>query len=125
MRAVQFPLPPAGQQGLYLAFGRNKLSDLALVAVTVLAHPDPSAASGFRFQIALSAVSPTVIKVVAAQDRLADHPITPAAFEAAAEIAMQACRPIDDIRAGMAYRRQLVRTLTLQALHAVWAALQQ
>jgi len=124
VRAVHFPQIPTGQQGVYLAFGRNKLSDLALAAVTVLASPDPLASSGFRFQVALSAVSPTVIIVNEAQALLSDQPITPASFEAAARIAMEACRPIDDIRAGKAYRLGLVYTLTLRALHTVWEALQ-
>ena len=120
VRAIQFPMPSETSKGVYLAFGRNKLSDLALAAVTILAAPHPAAASAFRFQIALSAVSPTVILVKEADALLSDQQITPASFEQAAKIAMDQCRPIDDIRSSKAYRRELVYNLTLTALHQVW-----
>jgi CO/xanthine dehydrogenase FAD-binding subunit len=45
--AVSFPLPSKGCKGIYLKLGRNKLSDLSIVGVTVLGSPDPSLASGF------------------------------------------------------------------------------
>lgn len=125
VRSINFPLPPEQSKGLYLSFGRNKLSDLALAAVTVLAYPDKSATSGFRLRIALSAVSPTVIRVHEAQTLLSDREITPASLEQAAKIAMDQCRPIDDIRASKAYRRDLVYTLTLRALKQVWQSCHQ
>jgi len=118
--AIHFPTPAQGTQGVYLAFGRNQLSDLALAAVTVLAFPDPAAASGCGFQIALSAVAPIVLQIQEAQALLSSQDITPTSFEKAAGIARDQCRPIDDIRASKAYRRDLVYTLTLRALHQVW-----
>ena len=124
VRTIQFPMPVEGTKGAYCAFGRNKLSDLALAAVTVLASPHATAASGVRFQIALSAVSPTVILVKEAGALLSDQKIIPAAFEQAAKLAMDQCRPIDDIRSSKAYRRELVHTLTLRALHQVWNTFQ-
>ena len=120
VRSINFPITPDQSKGIYLAFGRNKLSDLALAAVTVLAYPDKTASSGFGFRIALSAVSPTVILIREAQNLLSEQPITSSSFEQAAKLAMDQCRPIDDIRSGKAYRRELVYTLTLQALHQVW-----
>jgi carbon-monoxide dehydrogenase medium subunit len=38
--AIHFPRPPQGCTGVYLKLGRNKLSDLAIVGVTVLGYPD-------------------------------------------------------------------------------------
>ena len=46
--SLHFPLPPKGCQGTYLKLGRNKLSDLSIVAVTVLGYPDARLASGFQ-----------------------------------------------------------------------------
>ena len=122
--SIYFPLPPAQQKGTYLCIGRNKLADLAAVAVTVLAHPDDALPSGFRFRIALSAVAPTVIIVEEVQALLADQPISESSFEDAAEIARQSCKPINDIRASESYRRDMVYTLTLRALQQTWKACQ-
>jgi len=124
VQSITFPQPPAHSKGLYLPIGRNKLADLAMAAVSVLAYPDETAASGYSFRIALSAVSPTVIIVTAAQDLLSVAVIDDASLERAAEIAMQSCKPIDDIRASRAYRLDMVQTLTLRALRMVWKSLQ-
>jgi len=124
VRSINFPIPPDQHKGVYLSFGRNKLSDLALVAVTVLAYPQKRAPSGFSFRIALSAVSPTIIVVEEAQTLLSEQPITLSSLEKAAEIALNQCRPIDDIRASKKYRRELVYTLTLRALQQLWNSFQ-
>ena len=124
VRCITFPIPTEQHKGVYLSFGRNKLSDLALVAVTALAFPNINVTSGFSFRIALSAVSPTIIIVQEAQKLLSEHPITASALEKAAEIAMNQCRPIDDIRASKNYRRELVYTLTLRALQQIWNSFQ-
>ncbi len=124
VHSITLPLPPEGSQGMYLCHGRNKLSDLAIAAVSVLAYPDLTSASGFRFRIALSAVAPTVVIVEEAQVLLSENPIEPSHFEKAAHIARQSCKPIDDIRSSAEYRRELVYTLTSRALNQVWDSLQ-
>ena len=122
--SIYFPIPPVPQKGTYLCIGRNKLADLAAVGVTVLVHPDDSLPSGFQFRIALSAVSPTVIVLEEAQALLAEQLISESSFEAAAQIARQNCKPINDIRASENYRRDMVYTLTLRALQQTWLAIQ-
>lgn len=120
VQSIHLPPPPAQSRGRYLSIGRNKLADLAIVAVTVLAFPDLTVGSGFRFRIALSAVAPTVIFVDQAQALLSESPINPSALEKAAQIARRTCKPIDDIRASARYRRDMVHALTLRALQDVW-----
>ena len=56
------PLPPQGHAARYIKLGRNRLGDLALVGVTALGYPDASAASGFRFRIALASVAPVPLR---------------------------------------------------------------
>ena len=123
VQSITFPNPPQQSQGIYLCIGRNKLADLAIAAVTILAFPDESAASGYRFRIALSAVAPTVIIITDAQDLLSDQKVNPAQIEEAARIAMNRCKPIDDIRACQDYRREMIFTLTLHGLQQVWKVL--
>lgn len=123
--SLSLPISPSRAKGIYLSIGRNKLADLAIAAVTVLAYPDETAFSGFRFLIALSAVAPTVIFVEEAQSLLSDKPIEIATLKKAALIAKNHCKPIDDIRASKKYRQEMIHSLTLRALIAVWEDLQK
>ena len=124
VQSIHFPIPPAQNQGVYVCIGRTQLADLAIAGVTVLAYPDDGCPSGFCFQIALSAVAPTVILVEEAQALLSAGPIALSTLEDAAQIASAQCQPIDDIRASKSYRREMVYRLTLRALLEVWDALQ-
>ena len=123
VQSLQLPPPPTGARGVYRNIGRNALGDLAIVAVTVLAFPQKSNPSGFEFRIALSAVAPTVIFAPDAQQALAEMPIDEKTIEKASQLASQACKPIDDIRASARYRREMVYRITHDTLLEVWESL--
>jgi CO/xanthine dehydrogenase FAD-binding subunit len=123
MVALRFPVPPASAAGRYLKLGRNRMGDLALVSVAVLGFPDGEAPSGYRFRIAMGAVAPVPLRAPEAEAVLANDPPGDETFALAAVKAMEAASPIDDVRSGAAYRRAMVRTLTLRGLRAVWKAL--
>jgi CO/xanthine dehydrogenase FAD-binding subunit len=118
--AIHFPLPPKGCVGTYLKLGRNQLSDLSIVGVTALGHPDSSCQSGYRFRLALASVAPVPLVPVKAETYLADHPITPETLREAARLSADACTPIDDVRGSARYRKQMVRNLSARALSEVW-----
>jgi len=121
--AIQLPLPPKGCAGVYLKLGRNQLSDLSIVGVTALGHPDSSCPSGFRFRLALASVAPVPLVPAEAERHLASHPITPESLREAAQLAADACSPIDDVRGSARYRRLMVRNLSATALGQVWKRL--
>jgi len=120
MTAVRFPVPPAGSAGRYLKLGRNKAGDLAIAGVAVLGFPDETA-SGYRFRIGLSSVAPVPLRAPEAEEVLAASPPGEETFALAAQKAMEAATPIDDVRASAAYRKAMVRNLTLRGLREVWA----
>jgi carbon-monoxide dehydrogenase medium subunit len=122
--AIRFPPLAAGSAGAYLKLGRNNLSDLSIVGVTVLGSPDSAASSGYRFQIALASVAPVPLVVASAGEYLAAHTPGPEAFKEAAGLAEQACNPIDDVRGSARYRKLMVGRLTEKALVRVWKKLQ-
>lgn len=121
--AVRFPPAPKDAVGRYLKLGRNKVGDLSIVGVAVLGFPDPTAASGYRFRIGLASVAPVPLRATEAEEVLATDPPGEETFSKAAQIAMAAASPIDDVRASAAYRRAMVRALTLRGLRDVWKRL--
>jgi carbon-monoxide dehydrogenase medium subunit len=135
MTAVRLPPAPTRAVGRHLKLSRNRLGDLALVSVGVLGSPTDLAsgeggarASGargaaFTFRIGLGAVAPTVVRATQAEEVLATRSPGEEAFALAAESAAEAAAPIDDVRAGAAYRKAMVRNLTLRGLRDVWGRL--
>jgi carbon-monoxide dehydrogenase medium subunit len=121
--AIHLPLPPTGCVGKYIKLGRNQLSDLSIVGVTALGHKDATCSSGYRFQLALASVAPVPLMPMEVETYLANHPVTPDAIQAAAQLASEACSPIDDVRGSARYRRQMVRNLSANVLTAVWKKL--
>jgi CO/xanthine dehydrogenase FAD-binding subunit len=122
--AIHFPLPAHGCAGNYIKLGRNRLSDLSIVGVTALGYPDAMASSGYGFRVALASVAPVPLEVGAVKEYLAANPITPETLKQAARLAYEACTPIDDVRGGARYRKEMVRKLTLRALETVWKKLE-
>ncbi|MDO9128777.1 MAG: xanthine dehydrogenase family protein subunit M [Anaerolineales bacterium] len=121
--AIHLPLPPKGCAGMYLKLGRNKLSDLSIVGITVLGYPDSSLPSGYRFRLALASVAPVPLVPTQAETYLANQPITPESIREAAHLAAEACAPIDDVRGSARYRKEMVRNLSANALTEVWEKL--
>ncbi len=121
--AIHFPLPPQGCQGTYLKLGRNKLSDLSIVAVTVLGNLDSRLPSGYRFRLALASVAPRPLVVPEVETGLAKQAISHDTLHMAARSAYEACSPIDDVRSSARYRKEMVRNLSLKALIQIWERL--
>jgi len=120
---ITFPLPAPGYHARYIKLGRNAMGDLAIVGVTVLGYPDPGVLSGYRFRIALASVAPVPLVPVQAEVVLAEKPFSEATIAEAAQAAMDACTPIDDVRGSARYRKLMVRNLTKKALKEVYSRL--
>ena len=118
--SIRFPPPPDGLKGKYIKLGRNKLSDLSIVGVTAVGYPDADTVSGTHFKLALASVAPVPLVVERVGEILGVTPVTEETLEDAAEAAMEACTPIDDLRGSARYRKLMVRNLSLNALKDVW-----
>jgi CO/xanthine dehydrogenase FAD-binding subunit len=123
LTAVHLPPPPPGAAGRYLKLGRNRLSDLSIVGVTVLGWREAGLASGYRVRVALTSVAPTPLLLASVEEHLASHAITSESLQEAARLAVDSCSPIDDVRGSARYRRQMVRNLTARGLREVLQAL--
>ena len=123
--SVRFPMPPVGHKGNYIKLGRNASSDLAIVGVTALGFPDQTAASGYRFRLALASVAPTPVIPLQAEQILSEKQITAETIMTAAAAAQEAATPISDPRGSARYRKMMVRNLTRKAVEDVWSELRR
>ena len=108
------PAPVHRTGKVYLKHGRRKAMELATVGVAV----SLTLADGIceQARVVLGAVAPTPIRARAAEALLQGRVIDEMTVAAAAQSAMQAARPISDVRSSAEYRREMVRTLTARAL---------
>ena len=120
---VILPLPPPGSAGKYIKLGRNAVGDLAIVGVSVFGYPDARLPSGYCFRIALASVAPVPLLAKEAEAILANGPINETTIAEAAVAAMNACKPIDDVRGSARYRKLMVRNLTRMAVSQVYQKL--
>ncbi len=137
MTAIRFPTPPTDHVGKYLKLGRNKAGDLAIAGVAALGFPDTNPAntkgtkddgttSGYRFRIGLASVAPVPLRARQAEEALGGWTASSPGeeiFTLAADKAMETATPISDVRASAAYRKAMVRALTLRALREITAEL--
>jgi len=118
--SVQLPVPPKNSVAKYYKLGRNKLSDLSIVALAALGYADETAASGFRFRLALASVAPVPFVPQEAETILANQTMNADTIEAAAVAAMDSVKPIDDVRGSSRYRKLMVRNITRQVVTELW-----
>lgn len=123
--AILFPLPPKNYAARYIKLGRNAIGDLAIVGVTALGYPDSSVPSGYRFRLALASVAPVPFRPTGAETILAETSISKATIAEAAQAAMDACTPIDDVRGSARYRKLMVRNLVRKAVSEVWTVVSE
>lgn len=121
---VGLRLPDHGPHGAcYQKFTRRKALDIATVAVTALVSLD-TAGRADSLTLALGAVAPTPILVPDVSATAAGRDLSDELLADIARDAVAAAAPIDDVRAGAAYRRHLVAVLTRRAVRTAWGRAQ-
>jgi len=120
---IKLPIPPSSSKGVYLKLGRNRLSDLSIVGVTVVGNYDKKSPSGYHFRLALASVAPVPLEVTEVSIFLAEPLLDVGRISNAAQLAENAAQPIDDIRGSARYRKEMVRVLSNRALTHVWKQL--
>ena len=105
------------QHGTFIKLALRRAQAISVVNVAVvltgkLPHVDLAV-------ITLGAVAPTIIYAPEAEAYLAGKELTDDTIQQAAALAANSARPIDDIRGTAAYRREMVRILTLRGLKSL------
>ena len=108
------PNPGAHSGGNYLRHTPRRELDIAVVGVA----SQLTLVNGVctKARIALAAVAPVPLRATAAEQSLEGQAVTPDRIKRAADLAVEAARPISDQRGSADFRRHLVRVLTRRTL---------
>jgi carbon-monoxide dehydrogenase medium subunit len=111
---LALPAPAAHSGGNYLRHTPRRELDIAVVGVA----SQLTLANGVctKARIALAAVAPVPLRATAAEQALEGQAVTPDRIARAADLAVEAARPISDQRGSAEFRRHLVRVLTRRTL---------
>ena len=113
---VRVPVPPENCGGAYFKLMRRKAMDLALVGAAVFLRMDKGRKICEEARIALGAVAPTPVRAPKAEQVLAGREVNEQTAAEAGNSARMEAKPISDIRASEAYRREMVAVLTRRAI---------
>lgn len=113
--------PKTRSAGCYLKLTRKRALDLALVGVAFHVEVDEEDDKLTRVAIALGGVAPTPIRAPKAEALLTGLSYDKALKEIpnAAQAAVEATRPISDIRASADYRKAIVKAYTRRAAQKI------
>ena len=109
------PSPGSRSGGNYLRHTPRRELDIAVVGV---ASQLTLGSNGVctKARIALAAVAPVPLRATAAEQALEGQLVTPERIARAADLAVEAAKPISDQRGSADFRRHLVRVLTRRTL---------
>ena len=114
--SIHLPPPVAHSGTHYLRFIPRNEMDIAVAGVGSSVVLDASGKSFVSAKVSLASVAPIPLYVKEAGDALAGKEVGDKAIEAAAEAAMAAARPINDMRGTIQQRKHLVGVLTRRTL---------
>jgi carbon-monoxide dehydrogenase medium subunit len=114
IEAIVLESPPPRSADAYLRFIPRTEMDIAVVGVGVnLTLDDEGRVSSAR--VALGAVAPTVLLLRRAAEAIIGTKLDASALESLAAVCSAACRPIDDKRGTIEFRKQVVGVLAQRA----------
>jgi carbon-monoxide dehydrogenase medium subunit len=114
---IAFPALEVNQRGMFVKLGLRRSHAIAVVNAVAVLTFDGSAVTAAS--ITLGSVAPTIIQAPEAEKALVGAVLHKDSIAEAAGLASEAAAPIDDIRSGADYRRQMVQALVHRALTAL------
>jgi carbon-monoxide dehydrogenase medium subunit len=111
---IAIPAPPRGGRWSFQKLGRTE-SDISLVNAAAGLQLDSKGRVKWA-RIALGAVAPRPMRAVHAEELLVGRKVDESALAVVCDEVARAVRPITDVRAAAAYRREMCRVLVRRAL---------
>lgn len=117
LREIRFPALDATRRGVFLKLGLRRAQAISVINVAVVLEFAGARISKAR--IALGCVAPTIVRAPEAEGVLTGNALDAATIRRAAELAVEAIAPIDDLRGTAGYRRGTVAALVARALESL------
>jgi carbon-monoxide dehydrogenase medium subunit len=114
---ISFPAMSKEGRGTFIKMALRRAQAISLVNVALVLTLKWGTVQ--TASITLGAVAPTIIHAPEAEEHLRGKKLTDEVIAKAAELTMNASRPIDDVRGSAAYRREIVRVITARGLKAL------
>ncbi len=115
LTSVRLPLMPADTSAHFIKLGQRRSMAISIVNLcTRLSLAEDRTIVAAR--VALGAVAPTPLRVIAAEDALTGMRVSSELFEQAAQLASEEISPISDARASGDYRKRMTKVLVRRAL---------
>jgi xanthine dehydrogenase iron-sulfur cluster and FAD-binding subunit A len=114
LREIRFPAMTANQRGRFVKLGLRRAQAISVIDAAIVLTFDGDVVTGAR--IALGSLAPTIVRARAAEDALVGTALDAGACTRAAELALEAVSPIDDVRGSAAYRLSALRNLLARSL---------
>lgn len=111
---ISFPALMTNDHCTFIKFGLRQVQAISIANVAIILKFDDDRI--VRATISLGSVAPTIVFAARAQQYLYGKKLDESVISRAANLAVLAGQPIDDIRGSAEYRRELVRTLVKRAL---------
>jgi CO/xanthine dehydrogenase FAD-binding subunit len=111
---ILLPALPVNSFNAFYKLARRKGDAITITGIAVTTALQDGVCIMAR--IGLASVAPTPMRAAKAAALLEGKAPTPELIENTAELAMQECAPIDDVRASGGYRSQMVKVLTRRLL---------
>jgi carbon-monoxide dehydrogenase medium subunit len=115
---ISFPAVKRSQRGTFIKLALRRAQAISLVNVAIVLDLTPVNTIKSAV-ITLGAVNPTIVHAEEAEKFLENKKLTGDNIARAAELAVQAAHPIDDVRGSAAYRHEMVRVITSRGLTAI------
>jgi len=114
---ISFPALTKDQRGTFIKLALRRAQAISLVDVAIVLTVKWGSVKAAA--ITLGAVAPSIIHAAEAEYFLVGKRLTDDVMARAAELTMNASRPIDDLRGSAAYRREMVRVITKRGLKSI------
>ena len=114
---ISFPAMTPMQPGTFIKLALRRAQAISVVDVALVLDLEGDTVR--TASITLGSVAPTIVHAVEAEQYLLGKPLSDEVMEETARLAMNAAKPIDDVRGSAAYRREMVRVCTLRGLRSL------
>lgn len=122
VREIRFPVRDAGRRGVFVKLGLRRAQAISVINVAVVL--DFAGELVDEAHIAMGCLAPTIVRATLAEQSLIGKRLDTAACEEAGRLALEAARPIDDLRGSAAYRLDTLAALVAQALSRLAAGME-